>query len=194
MKPELREGVRRAYGKAAENPSAQHPFPVGRTFAESVGYPAELLENLPAVSVQAFAGVSNTSVLADIPPGATVLDLGGGGGLDSIIAARRTGPTGKVICVDFSPSMLKRARQGGTEAGTENIYYHLSDAQELPIPDQSVDVALANGIFNLNPDRDLIFSELARVLKPGGSVYAAELILRQPLAEELEADETNWFA
>ena len=204
IKSKLREGVRRAYNEAAENPAADHPFPVGRTFAESLGYPAGLLEELPAVSVEAFTGVSNLAILAEIPTGATVLDLGCGGGLDSLIAARRAGPTGRVICVDFSQPMLSRARQGGMEARAENIDYHLSNAEGLPIPDQSVDVALANGIFNLNPDRGLIFRELARVVKPGGSVYAAELILREgpahellsrePFSEEVEADESTWFA
>lgn len=108
----LRYGVRGAYSKAAEQPREEHPFPVGRDFAESVGYPADLLRRLPAVSVEVFAGVSNLSILAQIPRGATVLDLGCGGGLDSIIAARRTGPEGQVFAVDFSPAMLERAKQG----------------------------------------------------------------------------------
>lgn len=108
----LREGVRLAYSKAAERPEDDHPFPVGRDFAESVGYPADLLDELPAVSTNAFAGVSNLAVFADIPVGAKVLDVGSGVGLDSIIAARRTGPGGDVTGVDFSETMLGRARQG----------------------------------------------------------------------------------
>ena len=114
----LREGVQEAYSRAAEHPMQDHPFPVGRNFAESVSYPADLLRRLPAVSVQVFAGVSNLSILAEIPQGTTVLDLGCGGGLDSIIAARRTGPQGQVFAVDFSPAMLKCAKQGLLEAGS----------------------------------------------------------------------------
>lgn len=107
----LREGVRLAYSKAAERPEDDHPFPVGRDFAESVGY-ADLLDELPAVPTNAFAGVSNLAVFADIPVGAKVLDVGSGAGLDSIIAARRTEPRGDVTGVDFSETMLEPARQG----------------------------------------------------------------------------------
>ena len=190
----LREGVRRAYSQAAERPGDEHPFPVGREFAESVGYPPALLESLPAVSVDVFAGVSNVAWFADIPPAATVLDLGCGGGLDSIVAAQRTGLRGKVIAIDFSESMLARARRGASEAGIHNIKFDLGAAERLPVDDCSVDVALINGILNLSPTRSDIFRELARVVKPGGAVYAAELILRETLPPNVQADETNWFA
>jgi arsenite methyltransferase len=190
----LRDGVRQAYSAAAENPQAEHPFPVGQHFAESLGYPPGLLANLPADAVQAFAGVSNVAVFADIPEGATVLDLGCGAGLDSLIAANRVGPTGRVIGIDFSESMLARARQAATEAGLNNIEFHQVDAEALFLEDASIDVALANGIFNLNPARDLIFRELARVVRTEGAVYGAEIILREPLPPEEQASETNWFA
>lgn len=141
-----------------------------------------------------FAGVSNLSVLAELPLEATVLDMGCGGGLDSIIAARRTGPQGHVFAVDFSPAMLAWAKQGILEAGVNNVRVLSADAEKLPLEDNSVDVALVNGIFNLNPQRDRIFSELARVVKPGGCVYAAELILPESFGEELAATAENWFA
>lgn len=190
----LKEGVRVAYSRAVEHPREDLPFPVGRKFAESVGYTADLLRRLPAVSVEVVAGVSNLSILAEIFLGATALDMGCGGGLDSIIAARRTGPQGQVFAVDFSPAMLTCAKQGLTEAGVNNVRIYSADAERLPIEDNSVDVALADGIFNLNPERSMIFSELARVVKPGGCVYAAELILREVLAEEIQATTANWFA
>src|SRR5688572_20229910 len=119
----LREGVRKAYSLAAENPQADHPFPVGRQFAESLGYPPETLAALPASAVEAFAGVSNVAILADIPQGATVLDLGCGAGLDSLIAGHRVGPSGRVIGVDFSEPMLARARQAAAEAGCEQVEF-----------------------------------------------------------------------
>ncbi|MFQ5932270.1 MAG: methyltransferase domain-containing protein, partial [Nitrospiraceae bacterium] len=174
----LRDGVRRAYSAAAVSPQDEHPFPVGRRFAESVGYPQDLLTRLPSASVDAFSGVSSVAVFADIPVGATVLDLGCGAGLDSLIAARRTGPQGKAIGVDFSDAMLARARQAAAEVGIDNVEYNQADAEKLPIENGSVDVALVNGIFNLNPARCEIFHELARVVRQGGAVYAAELILR----------------
>ena len=189
----LHEGVRQAYSAAAVRPQGEHPFPLGRAFAESLGYSPGLLRGVPSVSVDVFAGVSNVSEFADIASGATVLDLGCGGGLDSQIAARRIGPNGKVVGVDFSQAMLTRARAGAKQAGIHNLELYLADVEKLPIKDDSVDVALVNGIFNLNLSRDAIFQELARVVKTGGSVYAAELILQAPLPED-QAGETSWFA
>ncbi len=126
--------------------------------------------------------------------GAIVLDLGCGAGLDSLIAAQRVGPKGRVLGVDFSKAMLLRARRAAIEAGVANTEFCAADAEYLPIRDGLIDVALINGIFNLNPVRHEIFNELARVLRPGGVVYAAELILREPLPPEIQDNETNWFA
>jgi arsenite methyltransferase len=190
----LREMVRGAYSAAAEQPQQKHAFPVGRQFAESLGYPAELLASLPSVACDAFAGVSNVSLLAEIPSGATVLDLGCGSGTDTLIAARRAGPTGKVFGVDFSAAMLSRVRHAVAESGAVNVELRESDAERLPIGDATIDVAIVNGIFNLNPARDTIFHELARVVRPGGTAYAAELILSQPIPAEVRASEADWFA
>ena len=191
---DLRERVRRAYGAAAEDPDNKHPFPVGRRFAASLGYPPQQLAELPEVSVDAFAGVSNVAITAEIPFGATVLDLGCGAGLDSLLAAVKTGPLGRVIGVDFCGTMLDRARRGAAEAGLRNIEFLEGDAERLLVADASVDVALANGIFNLNPLRDAVFQELARVVRPGGVVFAAELILRGAQETSQPTDEANWFA
>lgn len=191
---QLREGVCKAYSSAAERPQDEHPFPVGRRFAESLGYPQNLLASLPSVSIDAFAGVSNVAIFADIPVGATVLDLGCGAGLDSLIAAQRVGSKGRVIGVDFSEAMLARARQAVEEVGIDNVEYRHADAEKLPIEDGLTDVALVNGIFNLNPKRDAIFRELVRVVRKGGALYAAELMLREPLPPEIKNSETDWFA
>jgi arsenite methyltransferase len=167
---------------------------VGRQFAESVGYPAGLLANLPAACVEAFAGVSDVSMFAEIPKGSAVLDLGCGAGLDALIAAGRTGSDGCVVGVDFSVPMLSHARRSASEAGIGNIVFCLADAESLPLRDESVGVVLVNGIFNLNIARQLIFRELGRVVRRGGVVYAAELILKQPLPAEQQVSESNWFA
>jgi SAM-dependent methyltransferase len=190
----LRESVRRAYSAAADAPADKHAFPVGRQFAQSVGYDAELLDSLPICSVEAFAGVSNVAVFAELEAGATVLDLGCGAGMDSLIAARRVGPEGKVIGVDFSQSMLARARRAAAEARVDSLEFKHADGETLPLPDSSFDAALVNGIFNLNPARDAILRELARVLRPGGAAWIAELVLREPLADDVRADPSNWFA
>ncbi len=193
MKPgddQLREQVREAYSAAARQPGEQHAFPVGRRFAESLGYPARLLDALPRFASEAFAGVSNVALFAEIPAGSTVLDLGCGAGLDSLVAARRAG---HVIGADFSEPMLHRARCAALEARASNLVFIQAAAERLPLPAESVDAALVNGIFNLNPARSAIFGELRRVLRKGGSVYAAELILLGPLPEE-QRSAANWFA
>jgi arsenite methyltransferase len=190
----LREAVRKAYSAASENPEAEHPFPVGRDFALRLGYPPSCLASLPAVSVEAFSGVSNVSVFAEIPDGARVLDLGCGAGLDSLIAGQRAGPRGTVVGVDFSEEMLARARNAAAEARMANVCFCRAAGEALPVKDGSIDVALVNGIFNLNPWRDAVFAELARVVRPGGAAYAAELILREPLPPEVKESEADWFA
>lgn len=194
----LRDGVHRAYSAAADRPQAEHPFPVGRAFAEKLGYPADVLDRFP-LAAEAFAGVSNVAVFANLPPGAAVLDLGCGAGLDSLIAAGRVGAAGRVVGVDFSESMLARATQaaagsGGGMPGAGRLEFKRGDAERIPLDDASVDVALVNGIFNLNPARGLIFGELARVVRPGGEVYAAEIILREPLPPGEQASDSDWFA
>ena len=189
----IRDNVRDAYSAAALRPNDAHPFPVGRAFAESVGYPADQLRGFPDDCVDRFAGVSSVSLKAEIPPGATVLDLGCGAGLDSLIASRRTGPRGRVAGVDFSPAMLERASRGASQARIENVVFCRADAEHLPLPDGSIDVVLVNGMFNLNPARQCIFRELARVVRRGGAVYSAELILSAPLPST-EHNAANWFA
>jgi len=190
----LYEGVRKAYSAAAEKPLDRHPFPIGRQFAESIGYPKELLDTLPEAAMEAFAGVSNVAVFADIPDNSVVLDVGCGSGLDSLIAARRTGPGGKVIGVDFSEAMLGRARAAAETTGLANVEFIQAAADKVPLPDGSVDIALVNGIFNLNPKREELFRELARVVRRGGTVFAAELVLTGPVVPVAQPTEASWFA
>ena len=191
---ELRRKVRDAYSAAALRPDEMHAFPVGRQFARSLGYPAGLLADLPAACVDAFAGVSNISVFAEIPKGSVILDLGCGAGLDSLIAAHRTGRKGCVVGVDFSVPMLSRAGQSAAEAGISNVVFCRADAESLPLRDESIRIVLVNGIFNLNPTRQSIFRELGRVVQRGGVVYSAEFIWKEPLPPEQQASESNWFA
>ena len=108
--------------------------------------------------------------------------------------AGSVGPTGKVTGIDFSDAMLARARRSAAEAGADNVEFKRADAEQLPLLDASIDVALVNGIFNLNPSRDAIFRELARVVRIDGCVFGAELVLKEPLPSDVHADPANWFA
>lgn len=192
-KSALREGVRNAYSAAALEPEARHPFPVGKAFAASLGYPEELLGEAPAHAVASFAGVANVSCFAPLTSGMRVLDLGCGSGLDTFIAARRVGVDGTAVAVDFSLEMLLRARQAASGSGERFLFLQAS-ADRLPLPDASIDAALVNGIFNLNPDRDPVFRELARVLRPGATLAGAELILKEPVAVPENPSPDSWFS
>ena len=178
----IRQRVKEAYSKAAEQPSSDLPFPVGRWFAESLGYPADL----PSTAIDAFTGVAAVSVFAEIPENATVLDLGCGAGLDSCLAARQAR---FVVGMDFSLPMLQRAAL----SGPRNAAFVQGDGERLPLRDASIDIAMVNGIFSLNSARSQIFSELARVVKPGGTVWAAELV-RSAGSTAPPPNDANWFA
>jgi ubiquinone/menaquinone biosynthesis C-methylase UbiE len=149
------------------------------------------LSSVPGTSVEVFAGVSCLPCFADVPPGSAVLDLGCGAGLDALLVAAAAAT---VLGVDFSDEMLSRARSSAEVMGVGNVRFELGDAEAIPAETGSVDVAIVNGIFNLNPAREAIFSELARVTHPGGHLYAAELVLKDARPAGSESGDTDWFA
>jgi len=183
-----------AYSTAATAPSGRHPFPVGAAYAHELGYPQELLNRIPVESAEAFAGVSNVSLQAPLREGLLVLDLGCGAGLDSLVAAERVGSNGHVVGIDFSDSMVDRASRAARGYGHVNLAFVRASAEQIPLRDSCVDMALVNGIFNLNPFREKILHELFRVLRPGCHVFGAELILKTALPEHLRSGSANWFS
>lgn len=188
---DLRGRVRDAYSEVAAHPSAEHPFPVGRRLAEAVGYPESWLAATPARALESFAGISCLPCFAAVAPGVRVLDLGCGAGLDSLLLAREAGT---VVGVDFSASMLAQATAAARAAAVDNARFVQADAEALPVAPASIDVAVVNGIFNLNPAREAIFQELARAVRPGGALYAAELVLSDRPPDPATLSETDWFA
>jgi SAM-dependent methyltransferase len=157
-----------------------------RAVAEAFGYSPVELALLPA---EANMGLScgNPTATAHLRPGEVVVDLGCGGGLDVLLAARLVGPTGKAIGIDMTPEMIERARRGARMAGVLNAEFYLARLEQLPLPDASVDCLISNCVINLAPDKGAVFSEMYRVLKPGGRVAVSDIALKQPLPEELRA-------
>ena len=171
---------------------AEFIFPTGRGWAEELGYPQPELSRVPDASVESFAGVANHWLLGRIEPGEVVLDLGCGAGTDLLIAAQMTGPAGRVIGVDMTTSMLDRVRASAAEMGITNLELHESLIEELPVDDASVDVVISNGVIDLVPDKEAVFDEIDRVLRPGGRLQFADVVIHTEVSEDARARIDLW--
>lgn len=179
---EIKLAVAERYGRVAVSPGDIFGFPVGRKFAESVGYDAALLDRLPRGMWESFTGAGDPQSFVDARAGETVLDLGCGAGLDLFLYAQKVGPTGRLIGLDLSDSMLAKSRDNLAALGVTNVEWLHAAADAILLPDKSVDLVTANGIFNLSPDKDAVMREVARMLKPGGRTIFAEIVLKsEPL-------------
>lgn len=190
---EIKAAVADRYGLVATSPGAKFNFPVGRKFAESVGYPSSLLDGLPAGMWESFTGAGNPQAFVDARPGETLLDLGCGAGLDLYLYAQKVGPTGKLIGLDLSEPMLNKARCNLASLGISNVTWLEAPADAIPLPDNSVDLVTANGIYNLSPDKDAVMREVSRVLKHGGRTIFAEIMLKSELPSEVRCEIKDWF-
>ncbi len=188
----LRDEIRKTYTQVSEHHEKDFIFPTGRLWAETLGYPHEELERVPDASAQSFAGVANHFALGLMNEGETVLDLGCGAGTDLLIAAQMVGARGRAIGIDITPSMVERARQSATEMSLTNVEVHRGQIEELPLPDASIDVVISNGVIDLVPDKDEVFSEIKRVLKPGGRVQLADVVIHREVSDEAKRDIDLW--
>jgi arsenite methyltransferase len=180
----LREEIRRTYTDVSTDHDAEFIFPTGRWWAEELGYPEPELGRVPDATVESFAGVANHWTLGRIEPGAVVLDLGCGAGTDLLIAAQMTGPRGRAIGVDMTPAMLERVRESALAMGLENVELHTALIEALPVDDESVDVVISNGVIDLVPDKDAVFDEIDRVLRPGGRLQFADVVIHTEVSED----------
>jgi arsenite methyltransferase len=179
----LKTEIKKTYASVSEEPSKDFIFPTGRAWAEDLGYPEELA-HVPERSAESFAGVANPFSLGRLVPGERVLDLGCGAGTDSLVAAQTVGQTGQVTGLDMTPEMLAKARASAAELGTANVEFVEGEAERLPFLDESFDVVISNGVIDLVPDKDAVFSEIVRVLKPGGRIQVADVTIQNPVSAE----------
>lgn len=184
--------VLRMYQEVADHPEGEFHFYHGRQAAEMLGYEREWLDRAPPGAVASFAGVGNPHVRSHLRPGETVLDLGSGAGLDSIIAAWQVGPTGRVIGVDLNPDMCAKAEAHAKAAGVTRTECHEGRMEDIPLPDQSVDVVLSNGVINLSFRKRRVIRELFRVLKPAGRVSITDIVSGKQLSQSIVNDPKLW--
>jgi len=187
----LKDEIIRMYQEVADSPDSEFHFFHGREAAELFGYDPELLDRAPASAVESFAGVGNPHLRSDIQPGKTVLDLGSGAGLDAIIAAYRTGPTGEVIGIDLNPAMCRKAAANASATGSR-FECREGRMEEIPVASESVDVVISNGVINLSFRKRRVMEEIFRVLKPGGRISITDIVSGKQLSQNIVNDPKLW--
>src|SRR5262245_3575296 len=186
----LRAEVEALYTRVATDPAGEFHFHRGATFAaQALGYDAAAMASLPPGVTASFAGMANPFAAGRMPPRAVVMDVGSGTGTDANLAAAQVGPEGRVIGVDPTPAMLDKAR---ALAAFPNVEFRRGSAESLPAPDGSIDVLISNGVFNLAPDKTPVLREVMRVLKPGGRLQLADIIVASELSDAVRRDIDLW--
>jgi arsenite methyltransferase len=189
---ELTTKVKQMYRDVAEDPRAAYHFELGRPLAVRLGYDTDVLDRIPGEAVESFAGVGYFFDLADIARGETVVDLGSGSGMDAFYAAHLTGPSGRVIGVDFTIEQLTKARRLAADIGQTGVDFRDGHIEHLPVTDESVDCVISNGVINLSPDKERVFAQAARVLRPGGRLAIADIVTEQSLTDAIVCNTDLW--
>lgn len=184
--------VQEMYRAVARTPQQEFHFETGRALAERLGYPPAELDRIPDGAIESFAGVGWFFDLAEAREGETVVDLGSGSGMDAFFAALRVGPTGRVVGVDMTDAQLEKADRLRAQHGLDHVTFRSGRIEQLPVEDASVDVVISNGVINLTPDKDRVFREVARVLRPGGRLAIADIVTDTALTDAIVSDVDLW--
>ncbi len=189
---ELEQKVKNMYRDVAQNPGGKYHFEMGRALAEKLGYEIECLDLIPSSSIESFAGVGYFCDIAGFKEGEKVLDLGSGSGMDSFISALKVGKSGHVTGIDMTEEQLEKASRLAFAGNFENVKFTQGYLEQLPFPDATFDIVISNGVINLCPDKEKVFDEIARVLKPKGRMVIADIVTEQQLPENITCDSTLW--
>src|SRR5512134_3589439 len=173
----LRKAIQDEYTEVAEHPDKGFHFHTGRRLTQIVGYKDEWFAGVSERAIESFAGTGNPFAMGELVAGERVVDIGSGGGIDSLVAARMVGPSGNVVGIDMTPAMLEKARTAAAESGADNVEFREAYMEELPVPDGWADVVISNGVLNLTPDKQKTLGEMFRVLRPGGRLQIADILV-----------------
>ena len=190
----LREEVKSKYREVALDPHGEFHFHTGRYLARRLGYDDEFVQSLPDAAVESFAGVANPFALRKLSKGERVVDVGSGAGFDSFVAADQVGPTGRVVGVDMTEEMLTKSRATAAKLGLANVEFREGLAEDLPVEDGWADVVISNGVINLCADKKAVFSEIFRVLRPGGRIQFADIANGKSVPEAAIQNIDLWTA
>lgn len=189
---QLEAKVKDMYRHVAQEPHGAFHFEMGRQLADRLGYSTESLDGIPEGAVESFAGVGYFFDLADLTTGERVMDLGSGSGMDTFVAAHLVGPTGRVLGIDFTTEQLAKARQLTADAHVGSVEFQEARIENLPTDDETFDCIISNGVINLSPDKQKVFAEAARVLRPGGRMAIADIVTEQELTDAIVCDVDLW--
>lgn len=189
---ELLVKVQDMYRAVAQEPHGEFHFETGRDLAERLGYPPSELDQIPREAVESFAGVGYFFDLAQLEAGERVLDLGSGSGMDAFVAARQVGGSGRIEGIDVTDAQLRKSERLCAEHGFDQVRFQEARMEDLPFADASFDVVISNGVINLAPDKDQVFREAARVLRPGGRLAIADIVTEVALTAAIVSDVNLW--
>ncbi len=188
----LREEVKSKYRDVARNPNGEHHFHTGRPLARRLGYDPALVDSMPDAAVESFAGVANPFSLRALDPGEKVVDAGSGGGFDCFVAAHQVGPQGKVVGIDMLAEMLEKSRASAKLMGLKQVEFREGLLEQIPVRDGWADVVISNGVINLCADKKQTFSELWRILRPGGRLQFGDIANGKPVPAGALRDIDLW--